>query len=70
MNKKVIQVLLSVVLFTACKQPVVQEQGIRSVKTTEVLSLNVIEKSFSGVVAPDEFSDLAFKMSGPLVAYW
>ena len=68
MNKKVIQVLLSVALFTACKQPVVQEQGIRSVKTTEVLSLNVIEKSFSGVVAPDEFSDLAFKMSGPLVA--
>lgn len=25
-------------------------------------------KSYSGVVSPDQFSDLAFKMSGPLVA--
>ena len=32
------------------------------------LPLNVVEKSFSGVVSPDQFSDLAFKMSGPLIA--
>ncbi len=33
----------------------------------EVIPLNVIEKSYSGVVTPDQFSDLAFKMSGPLI---
>lgn len=27
-----------------------------------------MEKSFSGVVSPDQFSDLAFKMSGPLIS--
>ena len=28
----------------------------------------MVEKSFSGVVSPDQFSDLAFKMSGPLIS--
>ncbi|MFQ9022075.1 MAG: biotin/lipoyl-binding protein [Parabacteroides merdae] len=31
-------------------------------------SLNLVEKSFGGVVSPDQFSDLAFKMSGPLIS--
>lgn len=68
MSKKFIQVLACAALLTACSKPVVQEQGPRPVKVTDVLALDLIEKSFSGVVAPDQFSDLAFKMSGPLVA--
>ncbi|WP_106828658.1 efflux RND transporter periplasmic adaptor subunit [Parabacteroides pacaensis] len=67
MNGKLIPVVLLVTL-VACKKPMVQEQGPRPVKVTEVTALNVVEKSFSGIVAPDQFSDLAFKMSGPLVS--
>lgn len=52
----------------SCSQPPVKEQGPRPVKLAEVTSLNVVEKSFSGVVSPDQFSDLAFKMSGPLIS--
>ncbi len=56
-----------VAVLVACKQPEVKEQAPRSVKVKEVIPLNVIEKSYSGVVTPDQFSDLAFKMSGPLI---
>lgn len=52
----------------SCSQPPVKEQGPRPVKLTEVISLNRIEKSFSGVVSSDQFSDLAFKVSGPLIS--
>lgn len=52
----------------SCSQPPVKEQGPRPVKLAEVTSLNLVEKSFSGVVSPDQFSDLAFKMSGPLIS--
>lgn len=52
----------------SCKQPEVKESGPRPVKVTKVIPLNIVEKSFSGVVSPDQFSDLAFKMSGPLIA--
>lgn len=52
----------------SCNQPPVKDQGPRPVKLAEVVSLNVVEKSFSGVVSPDQFSDLAFKMSGPLIS--
>ena len=34
----------------------------------DVTSLNMVEKSFSGVVSPDQFSGLALKMSGPLIS--
>lgn len=68
MNKKIIPLLAGIVLVSSCSKPVVQEQGPRSVKVTDVVSLDVIEKSFSGVVSPDQFSDLAFKMSGPLIS--
>ena len=52
----------------SCSQPPVKEQGPRPVKLEEVTSLDMVEKSFSGVVSPDQFSDLAFKMSGPLIS--
>lgn len=59
---------MAVALFCSCGQQPAQERGPRPVKLAEVASLNRIEKSYSGVVSPDQFSDLAFKMSGPLVA--
>ncbi|MGL4519424.1 MAG: efflux RND transporter periplasmic adaptor subunit [Phocaeicola sp.] len=64
--------LLSVValsgLLCACGQTKSEEQTIRPVKVKEVVTMGTIEKSYSGIVAPDQFSNLAFKMSGPLVA--
>lgn len=67
MNRKLIPVFVLATL-VSCSQPPVKEQGPRPVKLTEVTSLNVVEKSFSGVVSADQFSDLAFKMSGPLIS--
>ena len=67
MNGKLIPVFVLAALMS-CSQPPVKEQGPRPVKLTEVTSLNLVEKSFSGVVSPDQFSDLAFKMSGPLIS--
>ena len=67
MNGKLIPVFVLAALMS-CSQPPVKEQGPRPVKLAEVTSLNVVEKSFSGVVSPDQFSDLAFKMSGPLIS--
>ncbi|WP_293651123.1 efflux RND transporter periplasmic adaptor subunit [uncultured Parabacteroides sp.] len=68
MNGKLIPVFASIAVLMSCSQPPVKEHGPRPVKLTEVVSLNVVEKSFSGVVSPDQFSDLAFKMSGPLIS--
>lgn len=67
MRAKFLIVLMSATCIVSCKQPEVKEQGPRPVKVTEVLPLNVVEKSYSGVVAPDQFSDLAFKIAGPLI---
>lgn len=67
MNGKLIPVFVLAALMS-CSQPPLKEQGPRPVKLTEVTALDVVEKSFSGVVAPDQFSDLAFKMSGPLIS--
>lgn len=68
MSGKLIPVLALAALISSCSQPPVKEQGPRPVKLAEVVSLNRVEKSFSGVVSPDQFSDLAFKMSGPLIS--
>ena len=67
MNGKLIPIFALAVL-ASCSQPPVKENGPRPVKLAEATSLNVVEKSFSGVVSPDQFSDLAFKMSGPLIS--
>ena len=67
MNGKLIPVFVLAALMS-CSQPPVKEQGPRPVKLAEVTSLNLVEKSFSGVVSPDQFSGLAFKMSGPLIS--
>lgn len=57
-----------VALLAGCQQQAPQENGPRPVKLATVQSLDVIEKNFSGIVSPDQFSDLAFKMSGPLIS--
>lgn len=67
MNGKLIPVFVLAALMS-CSQPPLKEQGPRPVKLAEVTALDVVEKSFSGVVSPDQFSDLAFKMSGPLIS--
>lgn len=64
---KILLMFIGAVSIVSCKQPEVKEGGLRSVKVVKAMPLNVVEKSFSGVVSPDQFSDLAFKMSGPLV---
>lgn len=58
----------ALVLLTSCKQPAAEESGPRPVKLAEVTALGMVEKTFSGVVSASQFSDLAFKMSGPLVS--
>ena len=55
-------------LGTSCQKKAEKKEFIRPVKLVEASSLKVIEKSFPAVVAADEFSNLAFKMSGPLVS--
>ena len=67
MKGKLIPVFVLAAL-VSCSQPPVKEQGPRPVKLADVTSLNMVEKSFCGVVSPDQFSDLAFKMSGPLIS--
>lgn len=67
MRGKLVFGLMCAAFIVSCKQPEVKETGPRPVKVTKALPLNVVEKSFSGVVSPDQFSDLAFKMSGPLI---
>lgn len=67
MRAELLIVWMSAACVVSCKQPEVKEQGPRPVKVTEAVPLNVIEKSYTGVVAPDQFSDLAFKIAGPLV---
>ena len=67
MNQIIAPIIILVTCFS-CNQPTIQENGIRPVKLTEAISLNTIEKSFSGVVTPNQFSDLAFKMAGPLIS--
>ena len=55
-------------LMSACQEKAEKQEFIRPVKLAEATSVNVIEKSFPAVVSADQFSNLAFKMSGPLVA--
>ncbi|MEF9985590.1 MAG: efflux RND transporter periplasmic adaptor subunit [Bacteroidales bacterium] len=60
--------LIAVCALFSCKQPILKEKPIRPVKVSEVKSFSIATNTFSGVVAPDQFSNLAFRTSGPLVA--
>ena len=59
--------LLGLVM-VSCQNKEEKKEFIRPVKLVEAASLDVVEKSFPAVVSADQFSNLAFKMSGPLVA--
>ena len=60
--------ILMAFLASSCQDKVEKKEFIRPVKLVEARSLKMIEKSYPAVVAADEFSNLAFKMSGPLVS--
>ena len=59
---------IAISMLYSCSQPAAVEKVIRPVKVSEVVPYNYTIKSFSGVITPDEFSFLAFKMSGPLIS--
>ncbi len=61
--------LLAALLGSACHTATTPTTAPpRSVKLEQVESLEQLNQSYTGVVVPEEFSDLAFKMSGPLVS--
>ena len=60
--------IATTILMSACQEQAEKKEFIRPVKLVEAASLDIIEKSFPAVVSADQFSNLAFKMSGPLVA--
>ena len=60
--------VVAALLLSSCKKETKKEEFIRPVKLVETESLDIIKKSFPAVVSSDQFSNLAFKMSGPLVA--
>lgn len=66
-KKMMIVASMLVVVLGACRQQPPQETGPRPVKLDRVLTMDEMERSYSGVVSPDQFSDLAFKMSGLVV---
>lgn len=57
-----------VTLLASCGTAPREAAQLRPVKIAAVESLGTTDKSFSGVVMPDQYSDLAFKVGGPLVA--
>ena len=54
-------------LLVACQQKEEKKEMIRPVRLVEVQSLNQLEKVYPAVVSADQYSNLAFKKSGPLV---
>ena len=64
-----IQVLaVSQLLLISCSSPAEPPAQVRPVKVERVLSYNEAKVSYSGVVAPKEFVNLAFRMGGPLIS--
>lgn len=68
MNRHFVTFVAIALLATSCHTTAPKAQAPRPVKLTEVISLDQLDKSFTGIVGADQFSDLAFKMSGPLVS--
>ena len=52
----------------SCQGKKERKEIIRPVKLVEASSLDFVEKSFPATVSADQYSNLAFKMSGPLIA--
>lgn len=67
---KIRSLLLGFCLLTfvvSCTTEPQKEVVVRPVKVAPVDLLGSMTKSFSGVVLPDQYSDLAFKVGGPLI---
>lgn len=69
MRPKFLVLGLSVILGVACsgKKGNTYSDVLRPVRVVKVESLGAIEKMFTGVVEAQEYSKLAFKLSGPLI---
>lgn len=65
---KLLVLTLAAAAFFSCKRQTLKENIIRPVKISEVRSFGVTTNIYSGIVSPDQFSNLAFKMSGPLIS--
>ena len=66
--KNGIILLLLASIFFSCTQAEVKTTTIRPVKVAEVTSFSFATNTFSWIVTPDQFSNLAFRTSGPLIA--
>lgn len=66
-NMKLFVTLGAAALLAGCGTTPRQQAPLRPVKVTAAEALGTTEKSFSAVVMPDQYSDLAFKVGGPLV---
>ncbi|MFR9513465.1 MAG: efflux RND transporter periplasmic adaptor subunit [Rikenellaceae bacterium] len=62
--KKLLTLLLGVAMLCSCAGNGADKKITRPVKLHTIESMASFEKSFSGLVTPDEFSNLAFKMGG------
>lgn len=56
------------ILLSSCSVQSEQPAKVRPVKVTEAVPYNVTNVSYSGVVAPKKFVNLAFRMGGPLIS--
>ena len=70
MGFKWILYVLVVLLWSGCqgKKDNAYQDIVRPVKVVNVESLGAINKLYTGVVEAEEYSNLAFKLSGPLIA--
>lgn len=69
MKLKLFVIVLSVFLGISCGRKKESYQNIvRPVRVVKVESLGAVKKIYTGVVQAEEYSKLAFKVSGPLVA--
>ena len=66
--KSGIMLLLVASLFFSCKTAVEKTTAIRPIKVAEVTSFSFTTNTFSGIVTPDQFSNLASRTSGPLIS--
>lgn len=67
-NQSLLPLLAGTLLLYSCGKQSEPSVAVRPVKVAEVQPYNVARESYSGVVAPKEFVNLAFRMGGPLVS--
>lgn len=66
--KRLLSLFLLIPFIFSCKEEVRKVDFVRPVKVCQVYSLGYTSAQFSGAVSPDEYSNLAFRTSGPLVS--